>query len=80
MKRDNYHMMRKMKGCRQKFTINHMATGDMGGGTEFEKSEIAEKWFKKSESDEAGCLRTPHAFEYGAFLIEERDDIKRGNH
>ena len=37
----------------------------------------AEFYFKKAE--EKNCLSAPHAYTYGEFLIQERNEIERGN-
>ncbi len=37
----------------------------------------AETYFKKAE--EKNCLPAPHAYNYGELLIQERNEVERGN-
>jgi predicted Zn-dependent protease len=37
----------------------------------------AEEYYKKAE--EANCLTAPHAYTYGELLINEKNEIERGN-
>jgi len=55
------------------------AFGELGSALYLEEGEIdeAEEWFEKAE--EAGCLETPDAYNYGMLLIQERSDVEKGN-
>lgn len=55
------------------------AYGELGAIYYLEKRDMkeAEKWFVKAE--EADSLTAPNAYQYGMFLIDEKDDIEKGN-
>ena len=55
------------------------AYGELGSAMYFQdKFDEAEMWFKKAE--DADCMSPPNAYTYGMFLIEERDDVEKGNY
>jgi len=64
------------KAAREDFEL---AYGELGSVLYLKKGEIdeAEEWFKKAEK--ADSLLAPYAHDYGMLLIEERDDVERGN-
>ena len=56
-----------------------LAYGQLGSVLYLDKGEVdeAEECFKKAEK--ADSLLAPYAHDYGMLLIEERDDVERGN-